>query len=46
VFALVIKMTPIGQKGFAMTKHGRPWHATRSPRFRFLQKLETQKRSQ
>jgi len=26
-----------------MTKHGRSGHATRSPRFRFLQKLEAQK---
>ena len=32
-----------GQKGFGMTKHGRSGHATRSPRFRFLQKLEAQK---
>ena len=30
-----------GQKGFGMTKHGRS--ATRSPRFRFLQKLEALK---
>lgn len=40
---LVIKMTHGGQKGFGMTKHGRSGHATRSPRFRFLQKLEAQK---
>ena len=32
-----------GQKGFGMTKHGRSGHATRSPRFRFLRKLEAQK---
>jgi hypothetical protein len=32
-----------GQKGFGMTKHGRSGLATRSPRFRFLQKLEAQK---
>jgi hypothetical protein len=32
-----------GQKGFGMTKHGRSGHATRSPRFRFLQKLEAHK---
>jgi len=25
-----------------MTKHGRSGHATRSPRFRFLQKLQAQ----
>jgi len=36
-------MTHSGQKGFGMTKHGRSGHATRSPRFRFLQKLEAQK---
>src|SRR6516164_461197 len=36
-------MTQGGQKGFGMTKHGRSGHATRSPRFRFLQKLEAQK---
>ena len=36
-------MTHGGQKGFGMTKHGRSGHATRSPRFRFLQKLEAQK---
>ena len=35
-------MTHGGQKGFGMTKHGRSGHATRSPRFRFLQKLEAQ----
>jgi hypothetical protein len=34
------QMTHGGQKGFGMTKHGRSGHATRSPRFRFLQKLE------
>jgi hypothetical protein len=39
----VRQMTHGGQKGFGMTKHGRSGHATRSPRFRFLQKLETQK---
>src|SRR4051812_30209715 len=33
------QMTHGGQKGFGMTKHGRSGHATRSPRFRFLQKL-------
>jgi hypothetical protein len=32
-----------GQKGFGMTKHRRSGHATRSPRFRFLQKLEAHK---
>jgi hypothetical protein len=37
------EMTHGGQKGFGMTKHGRSGHATRSPRFRFLQKLEAQK---
>ena len=37
------RMTHCGQKGFGMTKHGRSGHATRSPRFRFLQKLEAQK---
>ena len=37
------QMTHSGQKGFGMTKHGRSGHATRSPRFRFLQKLEAQK---
>ena len=37
------RMTLGGQKGFGMTKHGRSGHATRSPRFRFLQKLEAQK---
>jgi hypothetical protein len=37
------QMTLGGQKGFGMTKHGRSGHATRSPRFRFLQKLEAQK---
>ena len=37
------QMTDSGQKGFGMTKHGRSGHATRSPRFRFLQKLEAQK---
>jgi hypothetical protein len=37
------QMTQGGQKGFGMTKHGRSGHATRSPRFRFLQKLEAQK---
>jgi hypothetical protein len=26
-----------------MTKHGRSGHATRSPRFRFLQRLDAQK---
>jgi hypothetical protein len=26
-----------------MTKHGRSGHATQSPRFRFLQKLEARK---
>ena len=36
-------MTHGGQKGFGMTKHGRSGHATRLPRFRFLQKLEAQK---
>jgi hypothetical protein len=36
-------MTHGGQKGFGMTKHGRSGHPTRSPRFRFLQKLEAQK---
>ena len=36
-------MTHGGQKGFGMTKHGRSGYATRSPRFRFLQKLEAQK---
>src|SRR6266446_850203 len=38
------QMTHGGQKGFGMTKHGRSGHATRSPRFRFLQKLEAHKR--
>jgi hypothetical protein len=37
------QMTHGGQKGFGMTKHGQSGHATRSPRFRFLQKLEAQK---
>ncbi|WP_143198341.1 hypothetical protein [Bradyrhizobium sp. AS23.2] len=37
------QMTQGGQKGFGMTKHGRSGHATQSPRFRFLQKLEAQK---
>jgi hypothetical protein len=37
------QMTQGGQKGFGMTKHGRSGRATRSPRFRFLQKLEAQK---
>jgi len=37
------RLTHGGQKGFGMTKHGRSGHATRSPRFRFLQKLEAQK---
>jgi hypothetical protein len=37
------QVTHGGQKGFGMTKHGRSGHATRSPRFRFLQKLEAQK---
>ncbi|MBR1280427.1 hypothetical protein, partial [Bradyrhizobium sp. AUGA SZCCT0283] len=37
------QMTHSGQKGFGMTKHGRSGYATRSPRFRFLQKLEAQK---
>jgi hypothetical protein len=37
------QMTQGGQKGFGMTEHGRSGHATRSPRFRFLQKLEAQK---
>lgn len=37
------QMTHGGQKGFGMTKNGRSGHATRSPRFRFLQKLEAQK---
>jgi hypothetical protein len=37
------QMAHSGQKGFGMTKHGRSGHATRSPRFRFLQKLEAQK---
>src|SRR6266536_1621377 len=37
------QMTHGGQKGFGMTKHGRSGHATRSPRFRFLQKLEAEK---
>jgi hypothetical protein len=37
------QMTHSGQKGFGMTKHGRSGHATRSPRFRFLQKLEAKK---
>jgi len=32
-----------GQKGFGLTKHARSGHATRSPRFRFLQKLEAEK---
>jgi hypothetical protein len=36
-------MTHGGRKGFGMTKHGRSGHATRSPRFAFLQKLEAQK---
>ena len=37
------RMTHGGQKGFGMTKHGRSGHPTRSPRFRFLPKLEAQK---
>src|SRR5437016_14256718 len=37
------QMTHGGQKGFGMTKHGRSGHANRSPRFRFLQKLEAEK---
>jgi hypothetical protein len=37
------QMTHGGQKGFGMTKHGRSGYATRSPRFRFLKKLEAQK---
>jgi hypothetical protein len=37
------QMMHSGQKGFGMTKHGRSGQATRSPRFRFLQKLEAQK---
>jgi hypothetical protein len=37
------QMTHGGQKGFGMTKHGRSGHATRSPRFRFLQRLEAQR---
>jgi len=37
------QMAHSGQKGFGMTKHGRSGHATRSPRFRFLHKLEAQK---
>jgi hypothetical protein len=37
------QMTHGGQKGFGMTKQGRSGHATRSPRFRFLDKLEAQK---
>jgi hypothetical protein len=37
------QMTHSGQKGFGMTKHGRSGHATRSPRFRFVQKLEAEK---
>jgi len=37
------QMTHGGQKGFGMTKHGRSGHATQSPRFRFLQKLEARK---
>jgi hypothetical protein len=36
-------MTHQGQKGFGMIKHGRSGHATQSPRFRFLQKLEAHK---
>ena len=36
-------MTHGGRKGFGTTKHGRSGHATRSPRFRFLQKLEAKK---
>ena len=36
------QMTHGGQKGFGMSKHGRSGRATRSPRFRFLQKLEAQ----
>ena len=36
------QMTHGGQKGFGMTKHRRSGHATRSPRFRFLQKLGTE----
>src|SRR5438309_10906387 len=36
-------MTHSGQKGFGMTKHGQSGYATRSPRFRFLQKLEAQR---
>jgi hypothetical protein len=39
------QMTHGGQKGFGMTKHGRSGHATRSPRFRFLQKLEAQQKN-
>jgi hypothetical protein len=37
------QMTHGGQKGFGITKHGRSGHATQSPRFRFVQKLEAQK---
>jgi hypothetical protein len=37
------QMTHGGQKGLGMTKHGRSGHATQSPRFRFLQKLQAQK---
>jgi hypothetical protein len=37
------QMTHGDQKGFGMTQHGRSGHATRSPRFRFLQKLEAKK---
>jgi hypothetical protein len=41
------QVTHGGQKGFGMTKHGRSGHASRSPRFRFLQRLEaTEERSQ
>jgi hypothetical protein len=36
-------MTYGSQEGFGMTKHGRSGHATRSPRFRFLQQREAQK---
>ena len=43
MFAFGDQMTQGGQKGFGMTKHGRSGHATRSPRFRFLQKLEAKK---
>jgi hypothetical protein len=37
------QMTHGSQKGFGMTKHGRSGRSARSPRFRFLQKLEAQK---